>query len=140
MVDEEFLKKVAEKVLEGESASWRNKKTELSIAVVGQGRIRELNKKYRKKNRATDVLAFLYDDSGLASLDARRSGEIVICLREVKKNAKRFSLIFEKELARVLIHGILHLLRYDHEVSLERAKEMEVRQEYYLSKLFSNLT
>ena len=138
MVDEEFLKKVAEKVLEGESASWRNKKTELSIAVVGQGRIRELNKKYRKKNRATDVLAFLYDDSGLASLDARRSGEIVICLREVKKNAKRFSLIFEKELARVLIHGILHLLGYNHEKSEKEAEKMRKKEEYYLKLLFTN--
>ena len=55
LVDEEFLKKVAEKVLEGESASWRNKKTELSIAVVGQGRIRELIKNTVKK---TEQLMF----------------------------------------------------------------------------------
>jgi len=110
-IDEEFLKKVAEKVLEGEKA-----KGELSIALVGQGRIRELNKKYRGKNRVTDVLAF--PSNGL--------GEIVICLREVKKNAKRFGSSFEKELATCLIHGILHLLGYDHE-------KMEEKQKYYLS-------
>jgi len=109
-IDEEFLKKVAEKVLEGEKA-----KGELSIALVGQGRIRELNKKYRGKNRVTDVLAF--PSNGL--------GEIVICLREVKKNAKRFGSSFEKELATCLIHGILHLLGYDHE-------KMEEKQKYYL--------
>jgi len=110
-IDEEFLKKVAEKVLEGEKA-----KGELSIALVGQGRIRELNKKYRGKNRVTDVLAF--PSNGL--------GEIVICLREVKKNAKRFGSSFEKELATCLIHGILHLLGYDHE-------KMGEKQKYYLS-------
>ena len=108
--DEEFLKKVVEKVLESE-----NKNKDLSIALVGQGRIRELNKKYRGKNRVTDVLAF--PSNGL--------GEIVICLREVKKNAKRFGSSFEKELATCLIHGILHLLGYDHE-------KMEEKQKYYL--------
>lgn len=117
-VDEEFLKKVAEIVLEEE----KKKELEISIALVGQGRIRELNKKYRKKNRVTDVLSFLYDDSG----------EIAICLREVKKNAKRFGATYEKELTRVLIHGILHLLGYDHEKSEKEAKKMEEKQQHYL--------
>jgi len=116
--DEEFLKKVVEKVLESE-----NKNKDLSIALVGQGRIRELNKKYRGKNRVTDVLAF-GDNDGL--------GEIVICLREVKKNAKRFDSNFETELAKVLIHGILHLLGQDHEKNEIAAKKMEEKQNYYL--------
>lgn len=116
-VDEEFLKKIIEKVLEGESASWRKKEANLSIVLVGQGRIRELNKRYRGKNRATDVLAFPNQELGL--------GEIVICLSEVKKNAKRFSSTFEKELARILIHGILHLLGYDHEKLEAEAKKVE---------------
>ena len=94
-IDEEFLKGVARKVLEGENEAENN----LSIVLVGQGRIRELNKKYRKKNKVTDVLTF---GNGL--------NEIVICLREVKKNSKKYSITLEKELARVLIHGILHLL------------------------------
>lgn len=119
-IDEEFLKRVAQKVLEGEKT-----KEELSIALVGQGRIRKLNKKYRKKNRVTDVLAF--PGNGL--------GEIVICLREVKKNAKRFNSNFKTELARVLIHGILHLLKYNHEKSEANAQQMEKRQNYYLSQV-----
>ena len=119
-VDEEFLKKIAKEVLE-----WEKKKEDLSIALVGQGRIRELNKKYRKKNRVTDVLVFPGD--GL--------GEIVICLREVKKNAKRYGETFKKELARVLIHGILHLLGYDHEKSELDAEKMREKEEYYLTSL-----
>ena len=120
-LDEEFLKRISSKVLEKEN----RKKADLSIALVGQGRIRALNKKYRGKNRVTDVLAF--PGNGL--------GEIVICLREVKKNAKRFNLVFEKELARVLIHGILHLLGYDHEKSEIEAKKMKEKEEYYLSQI-----
>ena len=67
--------------------------------------IRELNRKYRQKNKATDILSFQYGNAG----------EIVICLKEVKKNARRFQSTFKKELARVLIHGILHILGYSHQ-------------------------
>jgi len=124
LVDEEFLKKIAKKVLEGEHPPKGRVPGEagLSIALVGQGRIKELNKRYRGKNRTTDVLAFPGD--GL--------GEIVICLREVKKNTKRFGSVFKKELARVLIHGILHLLGEDHEKSKTEAKKTEDKENYYL--------
>ncbi|PIZ89613.1 MAG: rRNA maturation RNase YbeY [Candidatus Nealsonbacteria bacterium CG_4_10_14_0_2_um_filter_37_10] len=120
-IEEEILKKVAEKILEGEN----KRNTDLSIALVGPGRIRKLNKKYRGKNRVTDVLSF--PDNGL--------GEIVICLREVKKNAKKFGSSFKKELSTCLIHGILHLLGYDHEKSVEEVKKMRDREEYYLSQV-----
>jgi len=119
-INEEFLKGVAKKVLEGENEAENN----LSIALVGQGRIRELNKKYRKKNKVTDVLTF---GDGL--------NEIVICLREVKKNATGFKSTFKKELARVLIHGILHLLEYNHEKDAKEAEKMEEKQNYYLSQI-----
>lgn len=121
-IDEEFLKGVARKVLEGESASRRKKEDNLSIVLVGQERMRELNKKYRKKNKVTDVLTF---GNGL--------NEIVICLREVKKNAKKYSIALEKELTRVLIHGILHLLGYNHEGDIKEAEKMDEKQNYYLS-------
>jgi len=120
-IEEEILKKVAERILEGEN----KRNTDLSIALVGPGRIRKLNKKYRGKNRMTDVLSF--PDNGL--------GEIVICLREVKKNAKKFGSSFKKELSTCLIHGILHLLGYNHEKSVEEVKKMRDREEYYLSQV-----
>jgi len=62
-------------------------------------------------------------------------GEIVICLREVKKNARRFNSTFKKELVRVLIHGILHLLGYDHEKLEKEAEKMEEKENYYLSQI-----
>jgi len=120
-VNEKFLKKAAKKVLEEEKKA----KAELSIALVGQKKIRELNKKYRKKNKITDILSFTYNNLG----------EIVICPHEVKRNAKKFNLTFKKELTRALIHGILHLLGYNHDRSKTAAKKMEKKQNYYLEKI-----
>lgn len=115
-VDKEFLKEVVKKVLGGEN----RKEMDLSIVLVGQGRIRELNKKYRKKNKVTDVLSFLYD--------SHKTGEIVICLPVLKKNAKKYKSTFKKELARILIHGILHILDYSHQT-------MEKKENHYLSQV-----
>jgi len=143
-INEEFLKKVAKIVLEGEHPSGGRvpAKTKISLALVGSGRIRKLNKKYLGKNRVTDVLAFpqsrfLLEKSKTGQLEKIEGlGEIVLCLREVKKNTKRFGFTFEKELARILIHGILHLLGEDHEKSAKEAKKMEEKEEYYLSRTF----
>lgn len=137
-VDEEFLKRVAERILEGEKIK---KEIDLSIALVGQGRIRELNKKYRGKNRVTDVLAFPESKVLLEKFRVgpaqkiKGLGETVICLREVKKNARRFGSSFEKEIARVLIHGILHLLGYNHEKGEKEAQKMAGKENYYLSQI-----
>ncbi len=120
-IEKGLLEKAAKIVLEGE----KQKIKDLSIALVGQGKIKKLNKKYRGKNRATDVLAF-GDSDGLR--------EVVICLSEVKKNAKHFSSNYKAELVKVLIHGILHLLGYDHEESSDKANLMEKKQDYYLAQ------
>ena len=135
-VDEKFLKKLAQKVLANEEKN----KTELSIALVGPKRIKELNKKYRKKDRITDTLSFTYNNSGQPAKlrEALLAGEIVICPQEVKKNAKRFDSTFKKELTRVLIHGILHLFGYDHEGSEKEAEKMRKKEEYYFSKILNS--
>ena len=119
-IDKVFLKKVAEKVLKGEG---KKKQIELSIAIVDPEEIKKLNKEYRKKNKPTDVLSF-----GEIGGDV---SEIVICPEEVEKNGKNF----KRELTLVLIHGILHLFKYDHEKTKKEAERMFQRQEEYLSKI-----
>jgi len=137
LVDENFIKKIIEIVLKGELGISKYRNIQLSIALIGQGRMREINKRYRGKNRVTDVLAFstskvLLEKFRIGPLKKIEGlGEIVICLREIKKNAKRFKSNFKKELARVLIHGILHLLGYEHEKSEEKAKKMKEKEESY---------
>ncbi len=133
-IDEEFLKRVAQIVLKSEN----KEEIGLSIVFIGQGKMRKLNKQYRGKNRVTDVLAFSQKlkTKFIKPLGVKEGlGEVVICLREVKKNAKKYNSRFERELGRVLIHGILHLLGYDHEKSEIEAKKMAEREEYYLSQV-----
>ena len=151
-VDEKFFRQVAENVLKGEN----KKKRDLSIAFVGEGRMRKLNKKYRKTNRVTDVLSFGENNRFLVFPKNKAGlGEVIICLRVVKKNARKYAsfeaikkkesskeskaseeydLTFKKETAQVLIHGILHLLGYDHKGNKKEAILMEKKQEHYLSR------
>jgi rRNA maturation RNase YbeY len=133
-VDENFLKKIAKIVLDGEGKG----KSDLSVAIIGPGKMRGLNKRYLGRNRVTDVLAFGENSKfQIPNSKSRGIGEIVICLSEVKKNAKKFKSSFEKELARVLIHGILHLLGYDHKKNEKEAEKMEEKEKYYLSLIKS---
>ena len=137
-IDEDFLEKIAKFVLEGEGKG----ESDLSIALIGPGKMRKLNKRYLGKNRATDVLAF-GQTSRYKVKDVKYKtqdlGEIVICLREVRKNAKRFKSSFEKELTRVLILGILHLVGYDHEKNEKKAKKMEEKEKYYLKLMETHI-
>lgn len=135
-IDEGFLKKVAAKVLMEEK---RDKKA-LSIAIIGQARMRKLNKRYRARNRVTDVLSFPGQKIGKEKFvvppkETEGLGEVVICLHQVKKNGQRMGSSFERELATCLIHGILHLLDYEHEKNEKAAKKMEEKQNYYLSRV-----
>jgi len=117
-IETSFLLKIAKKVLIGENIGTM----EISIVLLGPAKMRELNHQYRRQDKATDVLSFLYENSG----------EIVICPAEVKKNAREFNNNFNNELAKVLIHGLLHLSGYDHEKSQSGAKKMMAKQDYYL--------
>ena len=135
-VDEEYLKSICQKVLKEEG----EKEPQLSVVLVGQGRMKQLNKKYRGKNRVTDVLAFPSNrtiDFVTPPNEESELGEIVLCMPVLKKNAKRLNSTLEKELTISLIHGILHLLGYDHEKNASAAKKMEEKQQYYLNQFIA---
>jgi probable rRNA maturation factor len=126
VVDKKFYTGVAKKVLKGENKGKEN----LSIAFVSVKEIQKLNRRFRKKNKPTDVLSFENDANTGIGL-----GEIVICPEVAKKNAEKFKIVYKKELAKLLIHGVLHILGYEHEKKVRRAVEMENKQDFYLSKI-----
>jgi rRNA maturation RNase YbeY len=141
LINEDFLKKVAMIVFKGEG----EKEADLSVALISQQRMKKLNRRYRGKNRVTDVLAFPESEVLLEKFNVgpvkkiAGLGEIVICPSEVKKNAMKFGQSPEGELATCLIHGILHLLGYDHEKNEKGAEKMKEKQKYYLGQLKLNL-
>ena len=126
VVDKKFFTGVAKKVLKGENRSREN----LSIAFVSTEEIQKLNKKYRGKDKSTDVLSFekISDFKDVLS-------EVVICPQVVKEKSKNSKTTLKKELANVLIHGILHVLGYDHEISKAEEEIMFKKQEYYMTKI-----
>jgi len=129
-ISEAFLKKVAEMVLKGE----KQQKKDLSVALVGQKKAAELNKKYRKKDSVANVLAFPIGNDKIPSGVEGCLGEVVICPQEVRKEAKRYGMIFEQALAWMFVHGILHLLGYEH-TKVGGAKRMEQKERMYLSRI-----
>lgn len=96
------------------------KKANISVALVGRNTIRKLNKRYRRLDRVTDVLSF--------NFDTRVLGEIIICYPQAKKQAERLKHSIREELKILLIHGLLHLLGYEHETK-KRAVKMKKMQE-----------
>ncbi len=136
-IDKSFFEEIAKLVLTEEK-----KEDKLSIVLIGPTKMRKLNKQYLCKNRTTDVLSFNKVQSSEFKFppgQEKELGEVVICLREVRKNTKRLKSTFDAELARVLIHGILHLLGYNHEKSEKKTKKMQEKENYYL-KIWQSLT
>ncbi|MFA5086911.1 MAG: rRNA maturation RNase YbeY [Candidatus Paceibacterota bacterium] len=129
-IDEKFLKNVVKKILLKEKIS---AKINLSIALVDAGEIKKINKQYRRENSPTDVLSFGELIEKKQKPEYFSESEIIICPSVVQKNAKQAKELFEKELARVLAHAMLHLLGYEHEEGGVEAKKMFQKQEEYLS-------
>jgi len=107
-------------------------KWDLSILLCGDKTIKDLNKIYRGKNEATDILSFTM---GTDTASRRHlPGDIVISLETMRENARRFTVEEDEELRRLLIHGILHLDGMTHATN-DEAEPMLQFQETILKKL-----
>jgi probable rRNA maturation factor len=109
-------------------------RADLSLLLVGDRFMRRLNRLYRRKDRTTDVLAFPVRKH--AARPAPRAprpapallGDIVISLPRAERQAAQAGHSLEREMALLLIHGLLHLLGYDHERSAREARRMSRRE------------
>lgn len=113
-------------------------KAELSLLFVNDAQIRRLNKRYRKINRPTDVLAFPMLEGDGFPLRSQLLGDVVISLETAKRQAKLVGHSLEQEIRTLLIHGILHLMGYDHEDSKEAARLVERKTRAVLKELERN--
>jgi probable rRNA maturation factor len=109
---------------------------ELVIVFVDAKEQRRLNKTYRGKNYATDVLSFeSMDPVGDSAGDLGTLGELVICPEVISRQAKEHGLLVREELGYMVLHGFLHLLGYDHEKSEREAKRMFQLQDEMFERL-----
>lgn len=87
-----------------------------NIIIVDKNTIQKLNREYRNKDNVTDVISFaLEDDNTFIKTDLRVLGDIYICLDRAKEQASEYGHSLLRELSFLSVHGLLHLLGYDHQ-------------------------
>jgi probable rRNA maturation factor len=134
-VEPSWLEDVAQRVLKAEKAG---AKSEVGIVVTGQEMVQQLNRNFRGQDEPTDVLAFSTRDEAeglprfiLAPDGLSHLGEVIISYPQAQVQAEEHGHSLQKELTILLIHGLLHLLGYDHEEA-DAEKKMQSREKELL--------
>lgn len=118
----------------------------ISMTLCGKRKIQTMNQKYRNIDKATDVLSFpvfqnlrpdkLSKEKNLPQIEL---GDLIICKEVAKSQARKFQISYEQELIHLAVHGFLHLLGFDHELSLKEEKIMEKYEADLVSKIYKKL-
>jgi probable rRNA maturation factor len=115
------------------AAGLRN--AELSVLFVGDTAMRILNRQYRRKDRTTDVLSFPFREGPYGEVQQNVLGDIVISIPTAKRQAEESRIPVYRAIDRLLVHGLLHLLGYDHERGDAEAKRMQEEERLLLAAL-----
>lgn len=131
-----LFKKVLEAVLQAEGETGE---VEVSLVLVDDKKIQELNRDYRGIDRPTDVLSFplreaVEDEGPKVSVDEWLLGDIVVSMETALRQAEEYGHSLERELGFLIVHGCLHLLGYDHQREEER-QVMREKEEAILTSL-----
>ncbi len=98
---------------------------EISILITDDAQVRELNRTYRGKDKATNVLSFPMQEGEFSDITPGLLGDVVISLDTARSEAVQADISLEERMSQLLIHGILHLLGFDHERGEAQARQME---------------
>ena len=128
--DYKYLEKIINRTLEMENV----KDSTFSIVFIDDEYMQELNLKYRGIDRTTDVLSFAFEDNNKICYNIRQLGEIFVSIPKMRLQSKEYGHSEKRELAFLIVHGILHLLGYDHTLGLKEEKEMFEKQELVLNE------
>jgi probable rRNA maturation factor len=124
-IEEASLKKVAQKILNDLECP----DGELSVVIVDDGQIREINRDYLQRDWPTNVISFAMREGEGGEFHPELLGDVVISADTAARDAAEAGLPFESELYFLLLHGVLHLFGYDHERgSEEDARRMEEKE------------
>lgn len=129
--DYSYLNEVIEHTLEVENV----KNAVFSIIFIDDEQMHEMNKTYRGIDRTTDVLSFALEDNQTIELPIRELGDIFISIPKMKEQAKEYDHSEKRELSFLVVHGLLHLLGYDHTISEEEEKKQFGLQDKILNDL-----
>jgi rRNA maturation RNase YbeY len=102
---------------------------ELSILVVDDAAMAELNQQYRNRRGPTNVLAFPMHEGEFSDLHPELLGDVVVSADTAAKEAEELGLSFDQRFDFLLVHGVLHLFGYDHERGDAAAEEMDEKTE-----------
>lgn len=119
-------------------ATHKASKGSVSVAFVSDVRMRDLNRRWRHKNKTTDVLSFASPAMPALQTSAQHLGDIFVSPVTVRREAQRRSIDFQEEILRVIAHGMLHLIGYDHATEDEEAAMFKL-QERSVECAFSDL-
>lgn len=108
---------------------------EVSIIFVDEARIREINNDFRHIDRATDVISFAFSEGEGAEYAPYLLGDIFICTDVVASHAEKYGTTFDEEMTFMVVHGILHLLGFDHHRKGER-EEMRRAESVVMKRLY----
>lgn len=114
-------------------------KPEVSILLLDDAGIAELNQQYRRRSGPTDVLSFpLYTEEELRQLQPEVLGDVVISVETAARQAASAGCSLWEEMTRLLLHGILHLLGFDHERGAPEARAMRAQERRILAALLED--
>lgn len=112
---------------------------EISVTIVDDEKIQELNRQYRNIDRSTDVLSFPLGENGIYDINydtgAKMLGDIVISIEHAFAQAERFGHSLQREIGFLTVHSLLHLLGYDHEGGGLEAVRMREKEEESLTQM-----
>ena len=119
------------------------KQVTMSMTLCGKSKIKTLNRQYRQIDKVTDVLSFpvyenLRSDKKVKSknLDQMELGDLVICREKAESQAREFGITYPQEVIHLAVHGFLHLLGYDHELSAKEEALMEKEESVLVGKIY----
>ncbi len=111
---------------------------EISIVIMDDAQIRELNQNFRGICRPTNVLAFPMQEGEFSDITPELLGDVVISAQTARKEADAAGISLEERMSQLLVHGILHLLGFDHEAPASNAQEMEAKSLEILRQIENN--
>lgn len=99
----------------------------VTVAFISDRKMRELNRRWRGKDKTTDVLSFPTEQSDFEKVEGLELGDVVISIEQAARQAKQNKVALDNEVSQLILHGILHLCGYDHETDKGQMNKLELR-------------